>query len=111
MDVELTKAFSFSSSYTIGSRSIGRNFVLRLTVRALSEDEERALESLVEQELVSHLHTRDLSQNVDFLKNVEKTDQALLRAFWERLSRPLAPYGPKRLALERDAHTVTTLSV
>ena len=111
MEAEFTKSFAFSASYSSGGRSVGRNFTLQITVEASDEARERELEMIVERELISRVHLRDLSEGVDFLKNVEKTDEALLRAFWTRLSKPLGTYHPKRLALQRDARTITTLSV
>jgi hypothetical protein len=111
MDAELTKSFAFSASYSSGARALGYNYTLWVTVDALDEARERELETLVERELISRLHTRDLTDQDDFLKGVEKTDAALLGAFWTRLAGPLRPYRPRRLALQRNARTVTTLTV
>ena len=108
-ETELTKSFAFSASHASGARAIGRNYTFWITVEALDEARELELEATVRRELIEKLHTRDLSEQVDFLKHVEKTDAALLDAFWARLSKPLAPYRPRRLALQRDARTVTTL--
>ncbi len=108
MVVELTKSFAFSASFARGTRSIGVNFTLSVTVAELEESAEKDLEARVRKELISKLHTRDLSE-VDFLKGVTITDGALLRAFWARLSDPLKAYAPRRLALQRDAQTLTTL--
>ena len=109
MDAELTKCFAFSASHSSGGRAVGRNYVLSITVPAMREDRESEFEAVVRRELISKLHTRDLSEHVDFLKNVEKTDAALLGAFWTQLEGPLRPYGPKRFALQRDLRTLTTL--
>ena len=111
MDVEFTKVFPFSASYASAERSLGRNFKLWITVHAMDEAREREFEAIVERELISEVRSRDLSQHVEFLKNVEIDDLALLRAFWARLSVPLRGFGTKRLALERDARTVTTLLI
>ena len=108
MQPELTKSFPFSASYESEGRAVGRNFTLWVTVDALEEGAEREFEAVIERELVSKLHTRDLSQHVDFLKGVPIRDTELLRVFWGRLSKPLAPYHLKRLALQRDARTMTT---
>lgn len=109
MDAELTKGFSFSASYRSGDRSIGRNYILRVTVHALPESEENEFEKTVQNELIEKIHTRDLSDNVDFLKNTAIDDLALLRAFRKRLAASLARFQPKRLTLERDARTETTI--
>ncbi len=111
MDAELTKSFPFSASYARGTRSIGVNFILSVTVAELDEAAENDLEDLVQRDLISKIHTRDLSGDVDFLKGVEITDGSLLRAFWTKLARPLERYGPRRLALQRDSRTVTTLQL
>ena len=111
MDAELTKAFAFSASHRSGVRFIGANYILFLTLPALDEAAEKELDAVVQAELIAKLHTRDLSDGVDFLKGVEITDAGLLRAFRERLEKPLARHGLRRLALQRDARTVTTLHV
>lgn len=109
MDAELTKSFAFSASYARGTRSIGSNYIFSLTLPVLSEAEEKEFEATVQSELISQLHTRDLSSGVIFLKGVEMNDEALLRAFWDRLSGPLARFRLRRLALQRDPRTVTIL--
>ena len=109
MDAELTKSFVFSASHRSGARSIGANYTLFLTLPALDEAAEKELDAVVQSELIEKIHTRDLSESVDFLKGVEITDAALLKAFRVRLERPLARHGLRRLALQRDARTVTTL--
>lgn len=108
MGVELTRAFAFSCSYTAGERALGRNYTLSVTVAAPAEAREAELEAAVRKNLVDDLHTRDLSQ-VGWLAGIEISDVALLRAFWKRLSGPLASFEAKRLALQRDSRTVTTL--
>ncbi len=109
MDAELTKSFTFSASHARGMRSIGSNYIFSVTLPVLDEAEERELEAIVQSELISQLHTRDLTEGVDFLKGVEMNDAAFLRAFWSRLSGSLARFKPRRLALQRDPRTVTTL--
>ena len=109
LDADFTKSFAFSASHARGARSIGANYILSLTLAVLDEVGEKELEAIVQSELISQLHTRDLSRSVDFLKDVEMNDAALLRAFWERLSGPLARHRLKRLALQRDPRTITTL--
>lgn len=111
MDAELTKAFAFSASYSSGGRALGRNYTLLVTVGCLKETEERELEAIVRSELIDQVHTRDLSEQVEFLRNIEIDDVALLRAFWGRLKKPLTRFGPRRLALQRDPRTVTTLQL
>lgn len=110
MGAELTKAFAFSASYSVGTRSLGRNYMLSITVEALDEKREAEFEALVQERLISSLHTRDLSQ-VDYLKGITITDAALLEAFRKRLTGPLAAYKLRRMALRRDSRTVTTLSL
>ena len=108
MDAELTKTFAFSASHKRGERSIGANYTLSVTTKALDESAEDELDSTVRSELIMKLHTNDFSA-VDFLKGVEPEDSALLRAFWSRLSGPLAKFVPRKLALQRDSRTTTTL--
>lgn len=109
METEFTKSFAFSASYRESDRSVGRNYTLLVTVGEMGALREREFEETVRRELISLVHTRDLSDGVDFLMGIEKADGPLLRGFWSRLSGPLAPYKPKRVALQRDARTVTTL--
>ena len=109
MDAELTKSFAFSASYSRAARSIGVNYTFSVSVPAVDEEAEKELESVVRRELISKLHTRDLSEHVDFLKGVEISDEALLRVFWALLAKPLERYGIRSLSLRRDGRTVTTL--
>ena len=108
MQLELKKAFAFSACYTVGARALGRNYTLSITLPALDESQERDFERLVEQTLISKLHTRDIEQ-VSFLKGVPRNDADFLKVFWQVLSEPLAHYKPLRLELERDSRTRTTL--
>ena len=108
MDAELTKSFAFSASYSAGARALGRNYIFSVTVPALTEAQEPAFEETVQREILSKVHTRDLGE-VDFLRGIALNDEVLLRAFWKRLAKPLEPYRPKRLSLQRDARTVTVL--
>ena len=109
MDAELTKSFAFSASYRSGARSVGANYILSVSLPALDGAAEKEFEGAVQDSLISKLHARDLSENVDFLRGAEMTDAGLLRAFWAVLAGPLAHHRVRRLALQRDARTVTIL--
>ena len=110
MDAELTKSFTFSASYSQGSRNVGANYVFLVCTAALDDTAEAELEAVVGREIISKLHTNDFSK-VDFLKGVGTTDAALLRAFWSRISGPLAGFSPRRISLQKDSRTTTTLYV
>ena len=69
---------------------------------------EREFIEIVDHEIISKVHTHDLGEDVDFLKNIKLDDISLLKAFWKRLSVSLSAFGVKRLTLRRDSETFTT---
>ena len=110
MPVELTKAFAFSASRSEGERVLGRNYVLKLTLEAVPESAEGELERIVEASLISKIHSRDLGE-VHFLSGIPKDDAGLLRVFADILRAGLGAYRLRRLSLERDSRTTTTLDL
>jgi hypothetical protein len=106
-----TKFFEFSSSYAKDGKVWGRNFRLGLTAHPMDEKTEAAFVRAVEEALIKKIHSRDLGLHVDFLKGTDITDLNLLRAFRMVLKEAIVPVMLKSLTLERDANTVTVLSV
>ena len=109
MDVQLTKYFSFSASRESGGRVFGHNFILGVTVDAAGEDAERRLVHSVETGLIRTLESRDLGLDVELLKGGPTSDAELLSAFRPVLEKAAAPQKLRRLTLERDKRTITTL--
>ena len=102
MKILLTKSFSFSSSYEQGSKVLGHNYELEVTVDALDESSEKILEAKVQRLVIDRIHSRDLSLQTDFLpKDVPVTDGLLLETFWRALSPAVGPAVLRRLSLKR----------
>ncbi len=110
MDAVLTKLFRFSASHAHGTKVLGHNYALGVLVAPLGPEEETAFAEKVETSLIRRLDSRDLGQDVDFLRGVAIADEALLRAFWRVLEPAVAPVRLRGLWLERDSRTRTTLS-
>lgn len=110
MQMTFHKKFYFSSSFTKEDKVIGHNFMLEVTTPLLNDEEASRLESKVQTSLIRRLDSQDLGLHVDFLKGVILTDENLLKAFWEVLSRELAPTPLLSLALEKDKNTRVSLS-
>lgn len=109
MRSQLTKYFPFSASFALAGKVYGHNYVLGITLPALSLPEEAAFEARVRQALIGKLESRDLGLHVDFLKGVEPTDANLLEVFNRILKQALAPLTVNELSLERDKRTITRL--
>jgi hypothetical protein len=109
MHAELTKTFAFSACHTDSGKILGRNYLFSITVEWLSADHENTLSAIVHREILSQVHTRDLGEHVEFLKNRPLDDASILEAFWKRLTKPLAKFRVKRLTLQRDSETSTAL--
>ena len=109
MATELTKFFSFSACHTSSGKVLGRNYRFGITVEWVNQAQEERLIETVRRELISKVHTRDLGENVDFLKNISIDDASLLKEFKKRLSAALMGFNIKRLTLERDSETSTVL--
>lgn len=110
MKSTLTKFFPFSCSFSKDGKVWGRNFRLGLTTHAMDEKTEDIFVQTVKDKLIRHVDSKDLGIHVDFLKNWDKTDLGLLRAFKAFLKPDIAPVTLKSLSLERDENTVTVLS-
>src|SRR3989338_5709939 len=108
MRMELTKTFSFSACHTASGRILGRNYLLKIALEWLPEAREKILSDIVRREILSKVHTRDLGEDVFFLKRTEIDDASILKAFWQRLSGPLEDFQVKYLTLQRDSETSTT---
>ena len=105
MKALLTKFFRFSASHAAGEKIYGHNYVLGVTVDALTPAAERSFETAVESALIQRLESRDLGLHVDFLKGIEITDAGLLHAFWKVLEEKIKPARLRSLSLERDSRT------
>lgn len=110
MLLRLSKRFPFSSSFSRDGKVFGYNYTLHLLTDVLSPEEESGLEDRVSQALIRHIHSRDLSSGVDFLKGVTITDENLLKAFWGIVQQAIDPHRLRALTLERDSRTSLTLS-
>ncbi len=107
MKAGLKKAFRFSCSYSRGAKTIGCNYILWLTLDALSVEDEIQFVARVEEKLISKVHNHDLSEDVDFLKQTPITDAHLLEAFYRILSTEIPETPIESLELERDGSTRT----
>ena len=110
MEALLTKFFRFSASHSVGDKIYGHNYSLGVTVQALSLEEEKRFELLVEDTLIRRLESRDLGLHVDFLKSTPIEDSALLDAFWKLLEEKIKPARLRSLSLDRDSRTKTSLT-
>lgn len=110
MVLRLSKRFPFSSSFSRDGKVYGYNYSLHLLTDAVSPAEESALEARISEELIRHIHSRDLSSDVDFLKGVAITDENLLKVFWGIVQKAIHPHRLRALTLERDSRTSLTLS-
>ena len=110
MIVTLTKTFQFSASHGHNGKVLGHNYTLKATFRAPDAKVEEGLAEKVERSLIQKVHSRDLGEHVDFLKNVALSDPVLLRAFWDVLEPATRPAALRSLTLERDRRTQWTLS-
>lgn len=108
MRTELTKTFAFSACHTHSGRVLGRNYLFKITLEWLPEDREKAVSEIVQREILSKVHTRDLGEDVYFLKKAVIDEASILQAFWQRLSGPLSGFRVKCLTLQRDSETSAT---
>jgi 6-pyruvoyl-tetrahydropterin synthase len=109
MEALLTKLFHFSASHALGDKIYGHNYVLGVTVKALSLADEKKFQDGVQSSLIQSLESSDLGLDVDFLKGQEISDENLLRIFWKILEKALSPITLISLSLERDSRTKTCL--
>lgn len=109
MKTTVTKFFRFSASHSSGSRIFGKNYILEITLDAVSSDREDVLEEKVSESLIRKLESRDLGLHVDFLKGIEITDGNLLKTFWSVLQKTLPGFKIRSMTLQRDETTKTTL--
>ncbi len=86
---------------------MGCNYVLWLTLDALSTEDEVRFAQQVEDLLIKKIHNHDLSLDVDFLSDTPITDARLVEAFYRILSSELPEYLILSLELERDNSTRT----
>lgn len=106
MKARLTRFFPFSASRTEGLTVLGHNYTLGVTVEASTPVEEAPLIRKVEDSLLSHVKSRDLSEGVEFLRGKETDDISLLREFWQRLEPAVKPLTLVRLSLAREGRMV-----
>lgn len=109
MKVSVTKVFHFSASHASGTRILGKNYVLEITLTAVSPSEESAFEKKVREHLIAQLESRDLGLDVDFLRGIEITDGNLLEIFWRRVKEAAPGIELQSMTLQRDAMTKTAL--
>ena len=110
MFASVTKTFEFSASYSKADKVIGHNYTLRATFLAASEADERGLVPKIQDALIQKIHSKDLGEHVDFLKDVVISDVALLRSFWPIIANATKPVLLKKLSLECDRSTRWTLA-
>lgn len=109
MKTVLTKIFDFSASHSQDQKVFGHNYRLSVTVEDPDGSVEALIQPRVESTLIRHLHSRDLTQHVDFLKGMPITGPDLLRVFWPRVEDACRPARLLRLRLERDKSVLWTL--
>ena len=110
MTATVTKTFEFSASHSHGGKVIGHNYILRCTFPATDASAEKGLSEKIEKVLIQKIHSCDLSESVDFLKNVPPNELSLLKVFWTLIAQAL-PHAPlEALSLQRDRQTQWTLS-
>ena len=110
MTATVTKTFEFSASHSHGGKVLGHNYILRCTFPAADVSVEEGLSETIEKVLIQNVHSRDLGESVDFLKNVPPDELSLLKVFWGLITQAV-PHAPLRaLCLERDRKTQWTLS-
>ena len=105
MPATVTKTFEFSASHSQDGKVFGHNYVLRCTFLATDASAEAGLTEKIESSLIHKLHSRDLGESVDFLKNVALNDLSLLRAFWRVITEATRPSQLHSLRLKRDRRT------
>ncbi len=110
MKLTLTKAYEFSASYSSGKRVIAHNYRLIAIFENVAEFSETGLDSNVHSSLIQKIHSRDLGQDVDFLRDVVLSDVSLLKAFWPLVAEAIKPANLVSLSLERDRLTRWTLT-
>ena len=100
-----TKFFYFSASFSRGLHVYGHNYTLAVICEFTDKLDETVLENKIQAALIQKIHSRDLSLDVDFLKNMEITDYNLLKVFSEIISKQIHPVRLHALSLERDSRT------
>ena len=106
----LTKSYEFSASYSEVDKVVGHNYVLRATFETSGDDAGEALDKKIQDTLIKKIHSSDLGQHVDFLKNKKITDLTLLKTFWPLVAQAALPARLERLCLERDRTTQWALT-
>ena len=103
----LTKSFDFSASHASAGKILGYNY--RLHVHFEGAPDENAVAAKISSSLISKIHSHDLGEHVDFLKDVPLQGPELVRAFWRVIERAVAPEDLRSLTLEQDSRTRWTL--
>ncbi len=109
MNATVTKFFRFSASHVAGTKVLGKNYRLEISLDALLPGEELAFEKKVHEKLIKKIESRDLGLHVDFLKDIEITDRNLLEAFWRVLRESVPGFEIRSMTLQRDETTKTTI--
>ena len=99
-----TLRFPFSASLSKNGKIYGHNYILSVGLRGAGEVQGEAARLLVQRVLIDKLHSQDLTLHVDFLKNIEPTQENLLRTFWDVLEKELGE-EMSSLGLEINAKT------
>ena len=109
MKSTLTKSYEFSASYSSGNRVVAHNYRLEASFEDFSELLEPHLDQKIQNVLIQKIHSRDLGQDVDFLRGLSHSDISLLKAFWPLVAETAKPATLASLSLQRDARTRCTL--
>ena len=110
MKTTVTKSFEFSASYSDAGKVFGHNYVLRATFHSQDATVEHGLSEKIENSLIQKMHSRDLGQDVEFLKNTPPNDLSRLRVFWGVIAEATRPAQLVSLCLERDRRTQWTIA-
>ena len=110
MSATVTKTFEFSASHAEGDKVVGHNYILKCVYLAADASAEEGLTEKIQRDVIQKLHSRDLGQSVDFLKNVPLNDLAILRTLWRVITEATRPAQLHSLCLIRDRQTEWTLT-
>lgn len=111
MKWELTKYFSFSSSFEQDGKVIGHNYRLGLTLDRLTAEAENLFVSKIQTHLISKIHSQDLRLHTPWFEGRRIDEESLLLKFSEIISQHCPEISLRRLSLERDSKTAVTLQL
>lgn len=88
---------------------IAHNYRLEAVFDGVAPAGEPALDARIQKELIQKIHSRDLGEDVDFLRGKALSDTVLLEIFWPLVAGLAHPACLAALTLESDARTRWTM--